>query len=351
MPIAANRWLRSFSMMRGSARAAVGLGALCAVLAPTSALACNTGLPHQSQRSAAGSARKIKIGALMYSRDLEYWQLVSAGMHAAAKHEHVKLTVEVDNRKLSREAEVVDTFHARGDNVLVISPLSAKASIGALKSACRYGMDVVQYNTRIADKNFGYFVGVSNKTLGEMSGKALIHYVKTKLDGNARVAVLNGDTEPGGVARKDGFLDAIKGKKGIHVVTSELAVGSPVAGANALNTALQAHPGIDVVWGWNGAAVQGAAAAAQKSNAHLKIFGIDMSNQVAHIMLSKDSPVGAVVSQKPFNIGYTAVKNAVLLARGDMKSVPADDQLSPVIYSTDNPGAIRKYLTMIKKAH
>jgi ribose transport system substrate-binding protein len=309
--------------------------------------ACSTG----SETSTGGTAKQsgpIKIGALMFARDLEFWQLVEAGMKAAASKEGAEIDVEVSNRNLATEAQVVDTFHAKGDNVLVIGPRDATASIATLKKAAGYGMSIMQYNTRVTDTSFNHFVGVDNTQLGQADGKALVDYVESKMGGKATLGVLACDTQPGGTDRKNGFLSQLKGHDGIKVATTVTAVGSPTDGATAMNTALQAHPDINVVWAWNGAALQGSTVAAQKSHANIKIFGVDMSSQVADIMKSADNPVQAVADQHAYNVGYQAVENAIKIAKGEQ--VTDDNKLTPVIYTAGDPTGIENFLTELKQA-
>lgn len=297
--------------------------------------------------SATGGAKQqshsIKIGGVMFARDIEYWQLIEAGMKAAAEKDGAPIDVEVSNRNLATESSVVDTFHAKGDNVLVISPYDAKASVATLKKARNAGMTVLQYNTQVDDPVFKYFVGVDNKQLGSAVGKALVRYVDDKLGGKATVGVLAGDTEPGGTDRKNGFLSALKGHAGIKVATTVTAVGSPTDGANAFNTALQGHPNIDVVWAWNGSALQGAAVSAAKAHRNVKIFGVDMSSQVAGLMRKPSTPVVAVADQHAYNVGYQAVQDAVKLAKGQ-SGVSTTASLQPEVYQSSDPAGVEQYL-------
>ena len=332
-------------------RTCLRMAAIAAVAAASTALAaCSTGSSGGGAGGGGKSSGKIKVGAVMFARDIEYWQLIEAGLRAGAKKEGVPIDVEVSSRNLSTEASLIDTFHTQGDNLLVISPYDAKASIATLKKAQNDGMAVMQYNTQVDDPEFKYFVGVDNQQLGAADGKALVSYVNSKLDGKATVAVLAGDTEPGGTDRKKGFLSVLKGHPGIKVVTTVQAVGSPGDGANAFDTALQAHPDVDVVWAWNGSALQGSAVSAQKSHRNVKIFGVDMSSQVAGIMQKASSPVVAVADQHAYNVGYQAVLNGVALARGQSAKVSTGASLKPVVYESSDPAGVKQYLTELHQA-
>ncbi|MEU6719036.1 substrate-binding domain-containing protein [Nonomuraea sp. NPDC046802] len=305
---------------------------------------CSTGQEDDAGAGAKAQKGEIRIGAVMFARDLEFWQLVEAGMRDAARSAGVKINVEVSNRQLATEAQLVDTLHARGDNVLVIAPLDNSASAATLRKADQYGMTVVQYNSKASDQTFTHFVGVDNAELGRSVGKLAKEYVDAELGGQAKMALLTGDTEPNGTVRKNAFLKEVPGGK---VVTTAEAVGSPDAGAKAFETVLQSNPDIDVVWAWNGAAMQGAAVAAQRHKSKVKIFGIDMSKQVAQIMRAPGSPVQAVADQHAYDVGKESVTLAIKAAKG---AGAAATSVPPATYSAGDAKGIDAFLAELGKA-
>lgn len=325
-----------------SRRARRGLAAVLVTILVL-ALGCSTGTePASKDKSKEGP---IQVGAIMYARDLEYWRLIEAGMRAAAKKHDVEINIDVSNRQLATEAQLIDTLHARGDNVLVVDPLDSKASLPMLKKARNRGMTIVQYDNRVDDTSFEHFVGVDNATLGRAVGKDAKEHIDAEFGGKAKMALLTGDTEPNGPPRKKAFLSQVKGSK---VVTTAEAVGSPEAGSKAFETVMQAHPDIDVVFAWNGAAMQGAAVAAKRMKSDVKIFGVDMSKQVADIMVAKNSPVVSVADQHAYDVGYNAVEVGVRTAKDDQDEKTT--MLPPVVYSSDDPKGVESFLTELRKA-
>lgn len=282
----------------------------------------------------------LKVGAVIYARDLEYWQLVEAGMNAAAAELDVEVSVDVSNRQLQTEAQVVNTITARGDNILVIAPLDTTASVSTLEQARQKSMTVVQIDNRVDDDSFENFVGADQTEMGRVSGESAAKYIEDSLDGDAKIALLTGDTEPNGPPRKKAFLAATDGLG--EVVTSTEAVGSPEAGSKAFDTLMQSHPDVDVVWAWNGAALQGAATAAKQSDSTAKIIGIDMSRQVAEMMQGGKSPVESVADQHAYDIGYEAVKMGVAEAKGE--SYEKVESVPPAVFTASDDSGLQKYL-------
>lgn len=316
-------------------------------------VACGSG--HGSTASKAVNTKpansklsSIKVGGVIWGRYLDYWELVQLGMQAAAAHYHVPIQMGTSDKSLGTEAQLLQQMTVSGVNVLAISPFDATGSIAALKQAASSGATVVQYNTQVKDTSFPYFVGVTNSTLGQAIGKTVRDYINNHLGGKAEVGVLSDVSEPGGADRLNGFLSELKGMPGVKVVSNETAA-KPDQGASALPTMLQGHPGINIVFGWNGGALQGAVTAAQNlHNTNLKIFGIDMGSVVAQAMRQPNTPVVAVADQHPWQLGYDAVQLGIEARTG--KATSKVINLRPTIYSSTNQAQISQWITQDQQA-
>jgi ABC-type sugar transport system substrate-binding protein len=260
-------------------------------------------------------------------------------MKQSAADHNVELNVEVSNRSLQTESQLIDTMTARGDNVFVVAPFDPTASAAGLKRASDRGSTVVQFDSRVTDEQFEYFVGVDQRQLGTAVGEAAQKYVDEHLNGSGKFALLTGDTEPNGPPRREAFLAAAPG---VEVVTQAEAVGSPEAGAEAFETVLQSNPDLNGVFAWNGAALQGSLAAARRTGSNVKIFGIDQSEVVAKDMMSPDSVVAALADQQAYQVGYDAVTLGVKAALGD--EPPATGQVEPIVYTAGDTKNLQTFL-------
>jgi ABC-type sugar transport system substrate-binding protein len=301
--------------------------------------ACSTGGGPEASDAAPREAGEIKVGAIMYARDLEFWRLIEAGMRRSAADHNVEIKVEVSNRSLQTESQLIDTMTARGDNVFVVAPFDSTASAAGLRRASDRGSTVVQFDNRVTDEQFEYFVGVDQRQLGKAIGEAAQKYVDEHLNGSGKFALLTGDTEPNGPPRREAFLAAAPG---VQVVTQAEAVGSPEAGAEAFETVLQSNPDLDGVFAWNGAALQGSLTTARRLGSEVKIFGIDQSEVVAKDMMSPDSVVAALADQQAYQVGYDAVTLGVKAALGE-KPAPTG-QVEPIIYTAGDTKSLQTFL-------
>src|SRR5215212_2036069 len=93
--------------------------------------------------SGAFAADPVRVGAVMYARDSQYWQQIERGMQDAAKTLGVELQVTVSNRQLPTEAQVIEDLLTRGINVLLVSPLDKDASSKAIRQAADRNVAVI----------------------------------------------------------------------------------------------------------------------------------------------------------------------------------------------------------------
>lgn len=310
-----------------------------------SAVAAAVGLCMMLTAGAALAQSKITVGAIMYARDSQYWQQVEKGMRDAAAKYNVSLQVELNHRQLATEAQVVDDFITRGVDVIVVSILDKTASAAALKRAKAKGIPIIEYNTELADHSISaHMVGVNQTKLAEAVGAKMDEYIKTKLHGSAKVGLVALPLmNPQSSVRKKGVLSQLKDVK-IHIV-SDLQGATPEEGANAFEQTLQRDPGTQVFWASNSGTLAGAATAAQKMGSHVALFGIDMSKQLAEMLLDPKSDLIAVSDQQPYEIGYLAVEAAAKTKRGE--KMPHLIQVPAKVYSRDKPAEVKAYIKLI----
>ncbi|HEX6500858.1 MAG TPA: substrate-binding domain-containing protein [Micromonosporaceae bacterium] len=313
-------------------------GAALAALLAVGLAACGSSTSGSSGGTSA-KASDIRVGGIIWGRYLDYWRLVQLGMEAAAKQYHVQIQIGTSDKNLGTEAQVVSQMQARGVNVLAISPFSADGSKATLTRAGN-SMTVVQYNTQVNDPSLKYFVGVTNAQLGKTIGEAAKDYINKQMGGKATIGTLSNVQEPGGKERLDGFLSVVQTMPGVKVVADATAA-KPAEGASAFPTLIQGHPDINLVFGWNGGALEGAATAAAKMNTKVALFGIDLSKTEADMMLGPNSPIVAVADQHAFQLGFKAVELGIKAHQG--QSVDPVIHLDPTVYSVSDKSGIQQW--------
>lgn len=289
---------------------------------------------------------KLTIGAIIYARDSQYWQQIERGMRDAAKDGNVNLLVGMNQRQLPVESQLVDDYVTRDVDVLVIPPLDAQGSIAAAKRAKDKGILVVEYDTKLADKSIAsHSVGVDSFALASALGDEMHRYIASQLGGTATIGLIslppmNANSGP----RRSGVLKALQGVK-LDVV-AEVSGSTPEQGANGFENIMQRNPHTQIVWASNAGTLAGAAVAATHSKAPAKLYGIDMSQELAEMLLDPANNLTAVADQQPYRIGRLTVETAIQAKQG--KSVPRYVLVPPKLYKKAEPDEVKQYIALVK---
>ncbi len=291
---------------------------------------------------------QIDIAGIVFQED-QFFKVIQIGMRDAAKELGVNLLEANSQNKPDKEIQLVQTYIARGVDAIAISPLSATASITALKEAHDQGIKVVTYNSPInADFPISY-INSSQNELGSATGKAAREYILNELDGKAKVATLAFKALLPEIsdARVNGFLDEIRDLPGVEIVAQQDAWLAEDAVQRASDI-LTANPGVNVIYAANDGGTIGSVMAVKNSGnaGKVAVFGIDVSEQMADFLLSDDNILQAVTGQQPYEIGYQSVEFAVNAING--KDVPATVIVPGLPLVRSNPEGIKEFKAWLK---
>ncbi|KAB2784163.1 sugar ABC transporter substrate-binding protein [Brucella anthropi] len=294
----------------------------------------------------AKAADETVIGAIIYARDSQFWQQVERGMNDAAKKYDVKLQIGQNRRQLPTEAQVVEDLVTRGAKAIVMPPLDVNASQAAAKRAADRGIVIVDFDTAFADKSIAkHTIGVDSFKMAAELGTEMVKQLSALNGGKNTVGLITlPPTNPNMMPRKTGLLSTLKGD-GI-TIGSEVAAATPELGANGYENILQRNPKTSAIWASNSGSMAGAAQAAKRQNANTRLYGVDMSQELANDMLDPSGKVYAIADQQPYQVGYSAIETAAKDLTGE--TVPRNVEVASKIYTRDNPEEIRKYLELVK---
>ncbi|MGH6773351.1 MULTISPECIES: sugar ABC transporter substrate-binding protein [Brucella] len=294
----------------------------------------------------AKAADETVIGAIIYARDSQFWQQIERGMNDAAKKYDVKLQIGQNRRQLPTEAQVVEDLVTRGAKAIVMPPLDVNASQAAAKRAADRGIVIVDFDTAFADKSIAkHTIGVDSFKMAAELGTEMVKQLSALNGGKNTVGLITlPPTNPNMMPRKTGLLSTLKGD-GI-TIGSEVAAATPELGANGYENILQRNPKTSAIWASNSGSMAGAAQAAKRQNANTRLYGVDMSQELANDMLDPSGKVYAIADQQPYQVGYSAIETAAKDLKGE--TVPRNVEVASKIYTRDNPEEIRKYLELVK---
>ncbi|MDA8247722.1 MAG: sugar ABC transporter substrate-binding protein [Rhodospirillales bacterium] len=297
---------------------------------------------------AAGRAQaaQVRIGAVIWARDSQYWQQVEKGMRDAAAQRGAAITLAINNRQLATETQVSDDLVTRGIDALILSPIDVTATAAMVRRVVARGITVVQYNTFLKDTAIPtYDIGVDNVELGASVGREAARHIRADLGGKATLGLISlPPINAGSAPRRQGFMAALQDVQ--VTLIGETTGSTPEQGANGLETLLQRDPGVQIVMGANAGSIAGAATASRRMHGSAKLYGIDMSRELADMMLDPGTTLEAVSDQQPYRIGYLSVEAAVNAREG--RQQPRQTTVPTKLYTRARADELHAYLDFLK---
>lgn len=307
--------------------------------------------PKETPSNAPSQAeqKKLKIAGIVFQED-QFFRLIEYGMKDGAKKNNAEILLGNSVSSLDKEISLIDTYIAGKVNAIVISPLSAKGSVDALKRAHDAGIKVVTYNTSIAAEFPVCNIESDQVDLGMATGKAAVEYINKKLNGRANIAMIEfkAQAPEQSAMRVKGFHDEIVKLKGVKIVAEQDAWLAEKA-TEVVENLLIAHPEINIIWAANEGGTIGAVRAVKNAGKSMKVavFGTDMSEQLADFLLANDNVLQAVTGQKPFDIGSLAVENAIKAIQGQL--VDKNIKLSGIMFTREKPDEVKAYKARLQE--
>jgi ABC-type sugar transport system substrate-binding protein len=257
-------------------------------------------------RTQEGPPRK-KIAGMVFQED-QFFRLVLFGMRDAAAKNGVEFLEANSVGRPDKEIQLINTYIGSGVDAILVSPLSARASMSALQRAKDKGITVVTYNTTVEGDAPVAYVESDQTGLGSMTGQAARAYIETRLNGKADIAILAfaSNAPEQSAMRVGGFKSEVLKLPGVRIVAEQDAWMAETAVKKA-GDILTAHPSVTILWAANEGGKQGRVA----------VFGTDASEQLASFLLADDNILQAVTGQRPFEIGSMAVMSAIKAMKGE----------------------------------
>jgi simple sugar transport system substrate-binding protein/ribose transport system substrate-binding protein len=112
---------------------------------------------------------------------------------------------------------------------------------------------------------------------------------------------------------------------------------------------LTAHPEIDLIWSANEGGTIGSVMAVKNAGkaGKIAVFGTDSSEQLVGFLKAPDGILQAITSQKPVDVGRTAVEFALKAMKGE--PVEKHVAMTGICLSRDDPAGIAAFEKQLKE--
>jgi sugar transport system substrate-binding protein len=292
---------------------------------------------------------KKRIAGIVFQED-QFFRLILFGMRDAATKNGAELLEANSDGKPDKEVQLINTYIANNVDAIVISPLSAKASVSALTRAREKGIAIVTYNTTVESDVPASFIESDQTDLGASTGRAARAYVESKLGGKAQIAIISGRSQVPEQAnmRISGFQSEITKLPAVKIVADQDAWLAEQA-VKKVGDILTANPNVNIIWAANEGGTVGAVMAVKNAGkaGKVAVFGTDNSEQLSNFLLDDDHILQAVTGQRPFDIGSKAVEAAINVLKG--RHVEKKVSLPGVLLSREKPEEVKQFKEHLKQ--
>jgi len=241
--------------------------------------------------------------------DSEFWLAVKRGAESAAAGKATLGIVAPDREiNIDQQVSMIEDQVSRGVAALVLAPAASAQVIPALEKAAERGIPVIIVDTDVDWPKKITYVGTDNYQGGKLAGQFLVD----NLSGPAEVGLITGipgeETHEG---RKRGFKEALAGAPRLKLVAEQPANSERALALNVMENMLTARPTLAAVFATSDQMALGALEAiqARRSGLPVKLVSFDAGSEV--LSLIRQGKVGAVVAQRPFQMGVRGVEAAL----------------------------------------
>jgi len=295
------------------------------------------GCHKESSSSSSSAGRSLTIGVVPKGTTHVFWKSVKAGADRAGKELGVTIKWEgpPDEKEINTEDRIIGDMLNRGIDALVVAPVDKTALTATMENA-KKTMPVVVFDSGSDFTNYTAFVATDNYKGGQLAGQAMLKL----LDGAKGVELAMIRYAAGSAStldREEGFLDVVKkARPDIKIYEDQYAGSTGEEAAKLTGNMLQAHPGINAIYGSNESTTRGALGALEQAKklGQVKFVGFDSSPELVDAL--DKGQIQALVLQDPVKMGYLSVKAAVAAVRGE--KVEKEQPITPTLVTQENKG-------------
>ncbi|MFB9993162.1 ABC transporter substrate-binding protein [Deinococcus oregonensis] len=292
--------------------------ALATAAAGLTVFAVAQGLPKLAQKAT------YKVG-FAQTESNNPWRLAQTkSMQDEAKRLGYQLVYTDAAGSAAKQVSDVDSMIAQKVDMIFLAPREEKPLAAAVKKARAAGIPVILLDRNVDQKlakagtDYVTFIGSDFVKEGQRVGQWLVKATK----GKANIIQLEGTTGSSPANdRRTGFESAIKGQPGMKIIASQTGDFARDKGRQVMETLLQAHPEVNVVYAHNDEMAIGAIAALEaagrKPGKDVMVLSIDGGREAVQLVI--DGKINYVVECNP-KFGPKAFETLKNYAAG--KAVP-----------------------------
>jgi len=251
-------------------------------------------------------AQKPLLHLVLISEELDnpYWREIEKGAQRAAAEEGIALEylgpVQADKREQIR---IIDKAIASKVDGILTQGLNDKEFNPIIAEAVKQGIPVITIDSDAPSSGRIAYVGTDNYAAGYLAGTTLVQQSK----GVGQVGIVTGSfTSTNQQQRVKGFMDAIDGESGIHVVQIEESNINRIQSEVIAFKIMNQHPEIDTFLGTSSLDGLGIAQMLKGKNQQARIIAFDDLPETLEFI--EEGIIDASIVQQPYMMGRKSIE-------------------------------------------
>lgn len=260
----------------------------------------------------------------------DFWQTVSYGAEAAAKEAGAKLEVlgPLQENDTAAQLQLLEETLASKPDAVVVAPINNDGVLDMLGRIQRAGIELVIMDTPLRMEGNPARVSGNHREAGRQAGR----FAAQETGGQPVVAIISDYAGSGvSIEREMGIKSAITPDS----YTDTYYIGDSEDQAYlAAKKILAARPLVNVMMALCEPAALGAAKALKEAHRTGTVRLIAFDSSLYEIKLLEEGSLNAIIVQRPFNMGYLGVKNALRQLEG--KRIAQETWIDTLVVTKEN---------------
>lgn len=277
---------------------------------------------------------EVYVAVILKSFTGDFWKNVELGARTAGEDLGIKVTVDGPDTEISFDQQVsmVENAINKGADVIALAPHDGEALVPVMEKAFDAGIKILTLNSPIKSDKVGTHVSTDNVKAGELAGQALAE----AMGGKGKYAII-GAVE--GVEtirqRSEGAANYIKENyPDMELISIQYTDNDMNKTLQIANDLITANPDIGGIFSNNETTTIGTVTTLLERGKvdQIKHVGFDATEQTTSYI--SQGITDAVVTQRPFDMGYLAVQFGLELYQG--KTLDAYYDTGCILVTKDN---------------
>lgn len=228
----------------------------------------------------AGANDQLFVGMSFQEMNNEYFVVMKEAFDEAVKGIGAKSVYTDAAHDVSKQISQIEDMIEQGIDILLLNPADTAGIEPAVKKANEAGVIVVCVDAQ-ANGPVDSFVGSKNYDAGVLSGEQLIK----DLNGQGKVAILDGIPVTPILDRVAGFKDAVAKAPGIEIVDLQNGKQERDFALTVVENMLQKNPDLSAIFSVNDTGSMGALAAIEGAGSKCLLYSVDGSPEAVAAIL------------------------------------------------------------------